>query len=394
MYDIVIVGAGPAGLSAAYTASKGARVLVVEKDDGIGINVRTSGVSWIEDMNRFGISKEYYNPIKRYKFYSPSNEVVIEDKEYRCCVLDVRRAYQHLATKAIENGAEIMLKTRAAKVLMEDSRVIGIRAVRNISEDIEIRSRLVIDASGFNSIIARDSGFAKAWRRYGVGVEYECYADYVEEDSWILMVGSIYSPAGYAWIFPINKHRVRIGVGVGRPESNAEPLELLNNILRDKIRPIDKLGRIQPLELHYGFIPNEGMRSNLVNDGLIITGDAAGQSNPLVLEGIRYAIEFGRLAGEVGAKALEHNCTRESLIEYEEASKRIEKRIDAALRVQKRWLALSDKEWDKEIEIIQDMSIDELIDFIRSDFSTKKMLRLAINHPKMIARQLFRMVID
>src|SRR5256886_7733715 len=56
-------------------------------------------------------------------------------------------------------------------------------------------------------------------------------------------------------------------------------------------------GKIQPIEFHYGFIPNQGFRSCTVSDGIILVGDSAGQANPLLLEGIRYAIEFGRLAG-------------------------------------------------------------------------------------------------
>jgi digeranylgeranylglycerophospholipid reductase len=50
-YDIAIVGGGPAGLSAAYKASKlGANVILFEKDESIAHSIRTSGVSWIEDI--------------------------------------------------------------------------------------------------------------------------------------------------------------------------------------------------------------------------------------------------------------------------------------------------------------------------------------------------------
>jgi digeranylgeranylglycerophospholipid reductase len=392
-YDIVIVGGGPAGLSAAYSAaSNGSSVLLIEKDDGIGVNVRTSGVSWIDEMKKFGIDEEYFNPIKRYRFYSPSNEVVIEDNEYRACVLDVRKTWQYLAKLAVDKGANIMVKTRAVKVLRDDNKIVGIIA-KHMNKEIKVKSKLVIDASGFSSVIAKELGF-NAWKRYGVGVEYECYADNIEEDEWVLMVGSKYTPAGYAWIFPINKHKVRIGVGISKPESNADPLELLDNIINKRLKPLDKMNNIQPIEMHYGFIPNEGARNNTVMDGLLLVGDSAGQANPLVLEGIRYAIEFGRLAGKIASESLEYNAGKDYLIKYEEEwKKRIKKQIDAALRVQRRWLELDDHGWDEELEIIRDMNIDELLDFIRADFNAKKMLKLAVNHPKLIARQLFRMVI-
>jgi len=208
------------------------------------------------------------------------------------------------------------------------------------------------------------------------------------------MVGRQYSEAGYAWIFPLSKNRVRIGVGIGRPESNAEPLDKLHDILEKRPKPLDALGKIQPVELHYGFIPNEGVRQISIAEGLLMVGDSAGQSNPLVLEGIRYAIEFGRLAGEVGSRSLTHAASRESLLDYEKYWKaKVESKIQSALKVQTRWLGLTDEEWDKEIEILRDMTVDEFLDFIKADFTAAKMMKLALHHPKLAARQLFNMIL-
>ena len=77
---------------------------------------------------------------------------------------------------------------------------------------------MVIDASGFGSVVVKSLGKVEQWERFGVGAEYEVDAENVDSDSWWLMVGQMYSPAGYAWIFPVSKNRVRIGVGVGNPE--------------------------------------------------------------------------------------------------------------------------------------------------------------------------------
>ena len=67
--DIAVVGGGPAGLSAAYTAAKSkAKVILFEKDESIAHNIRTSGVTWIEEIEKLGITSEHYNPIKNYCF--------------------------------------------------------------------------------------------------------------------------------------------------------------------------------------------------------------------------------------------------------------------------------------------------------------------------------------
>jgi digeranylgeranylglycerophospholipid reductase len=394
-YDVVIVGGGPAGLSAAYAAAKfNARVILFEKDASIAHNIRTSGVTWIEEMEKLGISRDHYNPIKNYSFISPSNEVNIRGNDATACVLDVRSAYQHLAFLAAEAGSEIMVRSNVINVVINSNNRISGLKIRTPKGDMMINCDLVIDASGFHSFIARKIGMVNEWKRYGLGAEYECYCENVDSETLVFMVGGEYSDAGYAWIFPLSKKRIRIGVGIGRPESNADPLEKLNSIIEKKLKPLDKIGKVQPIEFHSGIIPNEGIRKSTVSDGLILVGDSAGQANPLVLEGIRYAIEFGRLAGEVGAKSLAQNSKRESLLEYEKIWKnKVESKINSALKVQSKWIGLDDKKWDKEIEILKDMSQEEFLDFIKAEFTTSKMLKLALNHPKLAARQLFNIVL-
>jgi digeranylgeranylglycerophospholipid reductase len=395
-FDIAVVGGGPAGLSAAYSAAKeGAKVVLFEKDQSIAHCIRTSGVTWISEMERLGIPSKFYNPIQNYRFVSPSNDVLITGDVSKSCVLDIRAMYQHLSILAVKEGAQLKVKSNVIDVIKDGHRVVGVRA-STPEGMLTVRSTLVIDASGFSTSVGRKAGMASNWKRYGVGAEYECYCDNIDSTTWVLMVGQKYSDAGYAWVFPLSPNRVRIGVGIGRPESNAEPLEKLHKIIEKRFKPLDTIGqgKLQPLELHYGFIPNQGVRRNSIADGLIMVGDSAGQSNPLVLEGIRYAIEFGRLAGKVGADSLSQNSDKESLVEYERSWKtKIESKIQSALKVQMRWLALTDEEWDKEIEILRDMTVREFLDFIKADFTKVNMMKLAVHHPKIAARQLFNMIL-
>jgi len=394
-YDIAVVGGGPAGLSAAYAAAKaGGKVILLEKDESIAHNIRTSGVTWIDEIEKLGIKSEHYNPIKNYSFISSSNEVTIRGITPKACVLHVRSTYQHLAMLAAEAGAEIMVRSRVTSVVTtpEDRRICGLKAKTPKGETV-IDCKVVIDASGFSSSIARSLGIVKEWRRYGIGAEYECYCENLDYETWVLMVGTKYSDAGYAWIFPVSKNKARIGVGVGRPESYSDPLQKLNDIIDKKLRPLDEIRKIQPMELHYGFIPNEGPRTPIVYDRLILVGDSAGQSNPLVLEGIRYAIEYGRLGGNIAMKCVSQNCSIEGLEEYEKLWRdKSQARIKSALRVQKRWISLSDEEWNREIDILREMSVEEFVDFIKAEFTIGKLLKFGLNHPKLATRQLLGLV--
>jgi digeranylgeranylglycerophospholipid reductase len=66
-YDLVIVGGGPAGSSAAFAAAKkGIKVALLEKENSIAETVRTSGVTWIQNIKEFGIPDDCFNPIKNF----------------------------------------------------------------------------------------------------------------------------------------------------------------------------------------------------------------------------------------------------------------------------------------------------------------------------------------
>ena len=139
---------------------------------------------------------------------------------------------------------------------------------------------MVIDASGFQSVVSKSLGLVKQWKRFGVGAEYEAEVENVNADTWWLMVGQMYSPAGYAWIFPLGKNLVRIGVGIGKPESEMDPTERLDELIEKGVGPIKDLGKITKKEFHYGLIPNEGLSRKTVYDNLILVGDTAGMANP------------------------------------------------------------------------------------------------------------------
>jgi digeranylgeranylglycerophospholipid reductase len=286
-YDIVVVGAGPAGSSAAYqAATNGAKVALIEKEQTVAETVRTSGVTWINNIKEFGIPDDCFNPIKNYSFCSPNNEVTISDSVAQAAVLDVRKTYRWLAKEAEEKGADIFVKTNVKDVIKnKDGDIVGVIASTEQGE-ATFFGKIIIDASGFGSVVSKSMGFVTQWERFGAGAEYEVKAENVDPETWWLMVGQKYSPAGYAWIFPISKDVVRIGVGVGKPDSSVDPTERLKKLIEDREGPIAKLGEISQIEFHYGLIPNDGLTRKTVYNNLILVGDTAGQANPLVLEGI------------------------------------------------------------------------------------------------------------
>ena len=99
--EILVVGAGPAGLSAARAvAAAGHETLVVERQPTVGEHVRTSGVTALETTERLRAPAELRHEVERIRFCTREDEVVLDLERRRLCVLDVRSFYRWLARRA------------------------------------------------------------------------------------------------------------------------------------------------------------------------------------------------------------------------------------------------------------------------------------------------------
>jgi digeranylgeranylglycerophospholipid reductase len=397
-FDVLIVGGGPAGLSAASEAAKGGlNVAVIEKDRSIAGFIRTSGVTWVKEMEELGLPRNMCNPIKRYGIYSPTKEYVIETPRAEACVLDVRKLYQYLAHQAAVSGAEIFLGTRVNSASYNKDKTAIEMTADSSTGMMNFVGSIAIDASGFSTIVGRNLGLVSRWEKFGVGAEYEAYAEKVETDTWALMVGQNYSPAGYCWVFPVGENRVRVGVGVGRPESSVDPFDRLRLLIEKRPGlPLKKLGRVCPLEFHYGIVPNQGPRSLTVGDRVLLAGDSAGHLNPVVLEGIRFAIKFGRMAGEIAKKSImEDDANKIALAEYEKRwKKEIWSNFKIGLSVQKKCLKFSDAQWDKEISILNCLTASEVLELLHSQFPARKFLKRITSHPELLKSVIFSTILQ
>jgi len=375
-FDAVIAGAGPAGLGAAETlARRGRTVLVVEQSHEIGSPIRTSGGSFIDELDELGIPAHLYHPIPRAIFRSPNNSARFEFKKPALCVIDVRGVFQFLAERAISAGASIRLSTAATAPVIEGGIVRGVR-----TRDGEIPCRILIDATGYRCTLLKQAGLDPGFRRFGIGAEYDLYAPDCDQNEVIIAVGGEVAPSGYAWIFPWGRNRVRAGVGIIHPDSSAKPDFFLDRF----VASVPSLQRAQPIEHHSGLIPSERFASAFAGPGILGVGDAAGHASSLLGEGIRWAIRAGRMAGDAAADALEAgDVSRESLARFETAWRsRFAADLALAHRINQRIAQWDDRKWDERLEIVKLLTPDQFLQALKSNLTGRWLWRFLASNPR------------
>jgi digeranylgeranylglycerophospholipid reductase len=387
-HSVVIVGGGPAGLSAAEAiARQGVDVVILERQGEIGYPIHTSGGSWIKDLQELGIPSHLYHPAGTAIFLSPNREVAFHYPQPVVCVLDIRGLYQFLAQRAIEAGARLELKTIAQTPILEDGNVVGVTVKDRLGQTVPYRAKVVIDASGFSRIIATRTGLHQNFERYGYGAEYDLYAPNYDQDRVYLIMGSQVAPAGYAWVFPRGKGRVRVGVGILKPDADTEDARLYLDRLTERVPQLAPLlANSSPVEYHTGLFPSEAPPEKLVAAGLVATGDAGMQGSTLVGEGIRYAINSGRMAGRVvGAAIKQGDWSPRALSRYEDDWRaKYLREMQLSYKINRIIARFTDSQWDKGLDLLRHLSPDQAAALLKGDYSAKLGLQLVTRNPGLV----------
>ena len=152
-YDLIVVGAGPAGSAAAMRAAQaGLDVLLVEKRQEIGVPVRCGEATDIETTVRFMELDQRWiaNHVESYAIFNGAGDFVSVPPSGDTIILDRKVFDEALAAQAVRAGAEVRVNTAAVDLIRAGDAIVGVR-LQSFGKSFNVRARLVVAADGVES---------------------------------------------------------------------------------------------------------------------------------------------------------------------------------------------------------------------------------------------------
>ncbi|AKB18277.1 MULTISPECIES: digeranylgeranylglycerophospholipid reductase [unclassified Methanosarcina] len=383
-YDIIVVGAGPAGSIAAKTAAeKGLDVLLIEKRQEIGAPVRCAeGVSKEFLRKHVEIDKRWVcADVNGSRVYAPDGTKVemtekLSGKEVGF-VLERKVFDLALAELAAKAGAEVRVRTRATDLIIEDRFVKGARLM-HLGKEYEVRADIVIGADGIESKVGRWAGIDTSLKPADIEtcVQYLVAGVDIDQECCEFYLGNEISPGGYVWVFPKGEGKANVGIGILGSKGGKfkpRPVDYLNKFV-EKHFPEGKI-----VEMVFGGVPVSGNIEKFTANGLMLIGDAARQSDPITGGGILNGMDAGKMAGEAAYEAISTGDVSEEKLEelYEKRWKTgVGKKIDTNLIVKNCFVNLSDEDLNSLAHSVKDVKFESmrLLDLLFALFKANRKL--------------------
>ena len=311
-YDVAVIGAGPAGVMAAWKAAEAhAKTVLLEREPQPGKKVCAEGIlaDVLNDAEVKPSNEFVDNEISGAYLYAPDERkrVNVGGEGY---ILDKPAFLRVLAKRAEKSGAEASYGTIVENIERHNG-TMEIQS-RKDGQPNSIRAKVVIGCDGTGSVLARRFFPRKNYQTI-TALQYSMTNCNVEDESKLeIYVGHEKAPAGYVWVFPKGKGEANVGIGV----KGSGAKMLLDKFIENHPKA---LGSAKIERTLAAPVPVGGEVESCVADNVMLCGDAAGQVIPLTGAGIHTGLVSGKIAGEEAAKAaLSGSVSAKNLEKYRE----------------------------------------------------------------------------
>ena len=333
---MIIVGAGPAGSTAALYAHRlGLNCILLDKavfprDKICGDALSGKSVRLMRELNLLeGVEKLEGSEINRITFGSPSHsqfDVYLKGNKNNDFITKgyvvPRKIFDNFLFKKADELTETRQGFTVNDIIYENDNISGVKGTNNEGKEEILNAPIIMGCDGANSIIARKLGLYEMDME-NTAVAIRCYYEGVEglSNQIELHYVSEVKP-GYFWLFPAGNGKANIGIGLSKNDAKKEDRTLRQ--IMDEIVQSDyfrsRFGNARPLEKPVGWnLPLGRIQRKNHGNGFMLLGDAAGLVDPFTGEGIGNAMVAAKYAMQVASKAKNHkDYSERSFSEYDQ----------------------------------------------------------------------------
>lgn len=349
-YDVIVVGAGPAGSYAAYElASLGYKVAVLEQKRAPGIDICCTGIISQECFDSFGIAPDVIlAKANSAKFFAPSGKWLrLETEKVQAYVVDRASFDQAIAAKAQSQGADYFFSSRVGDIAIKRDGA-QIKALCSGSREI-FKARAVVLANGFNPELCQKLGMGRI-AHFAIGAQAEVETNNIDEVE--IYLSQQIAPGFFAWLVPIQRNKALVGViSPSRAKLHLEKL-LVSSFCQGKVTKESEI-RQSPIPL--------GPLPRTYGDRVLVVGDAAGQVKPSTGGGIY----FGHLGAQMAAEVLSQGLASDDLTAaylsryHKEWQAKIGKELSIGYRARQLYAKLDDRRIEQIFHVIDSEGMAE-----------------------------------
>ena len=336
MYDLIIVGAGPAGTTAAlYAERNNLNCIVVDKatfprDKICGDALSGKSVRIFDELN---LTKEIEqlegSEINRITFGGPNHKhfnVHLKGNKKNNYITKgfviPRKVFDYFLFKKAKEVTEILEGFKVKDLIYKNGKPVGIKGVNRKGDEQIIEAPIILGCDGAHSIISRKlDAYQKDMEHTAVAIR--CYYEGVEGLSNQIELHYIREvKPGYFWLFPAGDNKANIGIGLSKNDAKKED-RTLTNIMEEVTQSQyfkERFSNAKPLEKPRGWnLPMGSIHRKNYGDGYMLLGDAAGLVDPFTGEGIGNAMVAAKYAISTAKKAKDKgDYSKNVLSEYDQ----------------------------------------------------------------------------